>query len=316
MKEPDWYLTKIVFLSAILANAEIPKTSEEYSPFISESSTAISESTTTASDSVRLKFLETQFKKLKAKLAKTDFEKNSRDETTKINEIREGVEKLNESIGELTYKADTVHREVRRTEQNLQSADNGFSGFKQEYEKHRQSFSDDFAKLTTDTESKLLALEDTGVLKATTRDPAKFWAERKRYHKISFIVWAVILLLIAVAGGKTISNFLDTLTDEDGVLDPRRIGFTLLVGSIVLFSMRIVTRITMSHLHLRTEAEERIVMFESYLSLLSQEQLGDKEDRSLVLNALFRPSTTGLIKEDAVSPSVLDLATRVSQNSK
>ena len=38
------------------------------------------------------------------------------------------------------------------------------------------------------------------------------------------------------------------------------------------------------------------------------------QHEGLILNALFRPSTTGLVKDDAVPASVLDLATRVASS--
>ncbi len=63
---------------------------------------------------------------------------------------------------------------------------------------------------------------------------------------------------------------------------------------------------------LASDAAERVVMIKAYVALAREGKLDDSH-RSLILQALFKPSTTGLVKDDAVPASMLDLATRVAQ---
>ena len=93
-----------------------------------------------------------------------------------------------------------------------------------------------------------------------------------------------------------------------------QIGFIFLTGTIILLLLRVLTKIMISHLHLASDAAERVVMIKAYMALAMEGGL-DETHRSLILQALFKPSTTGLIKEDAVPASVLDLATRLTQKS-
>ncbi|HBZ36947.1 MAG TPA: hypothetical protein DEO59_00225 [Balneola sp.] len=54
----------------------------------------------------------------------------------------------------------------------------------------------------------------------------------------------------------------------------------------------------LSNIHLRTDADERRVMILTYLSLLRRENAITEEDRKVILQTLFRPSATGIIKDD------------------
>ncbi len=86
------------------------------------------------------------------------------------------------------------------------------------------------------------------------------------------------------------------------------------VGSVIVFGfwmVRIFVRLALSNRHLATDAEERVVMAKTYLSLLEDERrpVGE-QDRVLVLQALFRPSSTGLVRDDAAPPGGVELITR------
>lgn len=64
---------------------------------------------------------------------------------------------------------------------------------------------------------------------------------------------------------------------------------------------RLSAKIFVSNLHLRTDADERVTMIQTYLALL-REGSGPKEDeRQLVLQTLFRPSKAGFIKDEGPS---------------
>lgn len=75
--------------------------------------------------------------------------------------------------------------------------------------------------------------------------------------------------------------------------------------------VRLASKIFISHLHLQTDAHERITMIQTYLAMLRNDEAVKEEDRNLILQALFRPSPTGYIKDD--SPFVIqDLISKLT----
>jgi hypothetical protein len=56
-------------------------------------------------------------------------------------------------------------------------------------------------------------------------------------------------------------------------------------------------RLWLSAHHLVIDAQERVVMIETYLALIKEGQLDEKE-RALVLTPLFRSSSDGIVKDE------------------
>lgn len=85
------------------------------------------------------------------------------------------------------------------------------------------------------------------------------------------------------------------------------------LGSLAALSFwvgRLLTKLYLSEHHLRLDAEERAVMTTTYLAL-THEQAATQEDKDIILAALFRATTDGLVKDDG--PPDLTLATLLSR---
>lgn len=50
-----------------------------------------------------------------------------------------------------------------------------------------------------------------------------------------------------------------------------------------------------------------------YLSLMEGDQLSGKEDRQLILQALFRPASDGIVKDEGVPFSLAEVLTRTGK---
>ena len=170
-------------------------------------------------------------------------------------------------------------------------------------------------------------------LEVAADDAIKYWDDRQVSHATRATKWQRGLAVVAVLGLFILVCLLRWFHDEyraevantasvsassakSGVVPatsgsgvPWYLGVSLLCGTVFLLGLRVISRVAMSHLHLSNEAEERAVMARTYLTLHKMGEIPN-EQRTLMLQALFRPSTTGLVKDDAVPPSVLDLATR------
>lgn len=64
---------------------------------------------------------------------------------------------------------------------------------------------------------------------------------------------------------------------------------------------RILLRVYLSAHHLATDAEERRTMIMTFLALAKSKSVEEveEEDRQVILTALFRPGSDGIVKDDA-----------------
>ena len=85
----------------------------------------------------------------------------------------------------------------------------------------------------------------------------------------------------------------------------------LLFVTVLFWIGRVMVRIYLSDHHLSIDAKQRATMAETYLGLI-QENVADEKDRNVILTALFRPTTDGIIKDDAAP--ALSLAGLLSGN--
>jgi len=77
--------------------------------------------------------------------------------------------------------------------------------------------------------------------------------------------------------------------------------------SLIIWLLRILLKVTFSNLHLQEEAHEKETMILTYLALINEGAGLNEDDRKLILEAIFRPSTNGLIKDES-NVTLLDLA--------
>ena len=109
-------------------------------------------------------------------------------------------------------------------------------------------------------------------------------------------------------------NYLKEKASKDGTLkDPEFItlmsnyALYFFLISILIWVSRIILKIALSNLHLSEEAREKKTMILTYLALITEGAGLKDDDRKLVLEAIFRPSTNGLIKDES-NVTLLDIA--------
>jgi hypothetical protein len=81
----------------------------------------------------------------------------------------------------------------------------------------------------------------------------------------------------------------------------------------VFFSVwviRILVRLFFSHLHLAADAAERRTMILTYLSMAREGTQFAPDDKTLIVQHLFRTASDGLVKDDAAPPTLIELLTR------
>lgn len=89
------------------------------------------------------------------------------------------------------------------------------------------------------------------------------------------------------------------------------ISFSFLCVALGVWSLRLIARTMLSYMHRHTDAEQRRTMVQTYLALRHKEGAETfKEHSGTILEALFRPTADGLVKDDALPLSYLETLAR------
>ncbi|MBD3831876.1 MAG: hypothetical protein IE910_00775 [Brevundimonas sp.] len=153
---------------------------------------------------------------------------------------------------------------------------------------------------------KLRATDIAFTEKMALKAPVEYWEKKAAKHKVAeekMRGWLRLyfplgfLLLVAMFGG--VGYYL--LTTPKTSLPP---GLTVVASAglataagMLFWLGRLLTKLYLSQHHLRQDAEERATMTTTYLALTEVSAPGDA-DRQIVLNALFRNTSDGIVKEE------------------
>ncbi|MFC4995224.1 DUF6161 domain-containing protein [Rubritalea tangerina] len=165
-----------------------------------------------------------------------------------------------------------------------------------------------------ESEEKIEAWKKAHREEINLKEPVTFWEKRKKTSLISWIVLGLVFVASLCATGAILvaqSNSIYEGLKLGDKIEYWRVAAMLLLGGLAFWFLRIISKIFLSQLHAWSDAQERVTMVQTYLSLLQDEKgLGDN-DRRLILEALFRPSPSGIIKDDGVPPAMFDMISRL-----
>jgi hypothetical protein len=152
--------------------------------------------------------------------------------------------------------------------------------------------------------------------------PVQYWDEKAKSHLYSSI-WIgasclAVAALVAFLIWREVDFFLITGSSGANRHTPEywQYGLIIVTASFLVWPLRILVRMLLSHLHLRADARERVTMVRTYLSLSREGQGLPESDRRLILEALFRPASTGIVRDDAAPASVMQLLSRSSSGDR
>jgi len=328
--EPDWYRSALRKMRKTLKEAAAAEQSE---PAVSTTSSAAENAKASAEkpDEVKreIKSIWKRLEEISGAPEQIDDLKAAISElTTRVGEIsskaaigrfqqmaRDALMEQAETLTRMQKQQSDLQKSLTEMPERIEAAKQSVTDLQGQLESRiSEQFSGVEERLANSREeiNKAVASYEEAVTNALgTHEADQYWETKATGHKKQFKWWAIGAGCLA-AGGLTLAwwlwwCFLREITD----LHPWSVGLAAFTVTVALLILRLLTRIAMSNLHLETEADERIVLMKSYTRLCIDDRL-TPEHRALALHALFRPSTTGLVKEDAVPPSMLDLATRIA----
>jgi hypothetical protein len=175
----------------------------------------------------------------------------------------------------------------------------------------------EFASLYDRTNEQLQAISDTYDQGLALQAPVTFWSRKADEYRKRAIAYSIIFaIMLVIAGGVLAAEIVYWLLPSLRGETDQGLGFLALAtlvttATLVIWPLRIVSKMLLSNMHLETEADQRATMAHTYLALLRQDDGIAKEDRQLMLKTLFRTINTGIIKDDGTPASAVELFTRL-----
>lgn len=213
-------------------------------------------------------------------------------------------------LGEKTTAYDALHRDYSLLTENAKTInETQISDFASAQTERGETF----AKALTEHTESMSAIRKAFREEMGLRAPAEYWeSKRSRHVVLTWITGSLSFIGIAVAAALLFNSIHDLIAKTLPGQAPEtwRLGALALIALFAIWEIRLVVRMFLSNMHLMTDAAERVVMLKTYLALAEAGQLAEKDDRHLILQALFRPTADGFVKDDGVPASVLEMATR------
>lgn len=204
-------------------------------------------------------------------------------------------------------------RRFEEQESKFQEISQRHAGAEKAWKKRHDKLATDFGTMQTSAEEGLNTLKDTYDSFMQLEAPRKYWEKKATSHAEGRKLMAILATISAVLGALGLGTATWHLLPESqstGTIPWRQVGFFVLASTFVLWTIKLLVRLMLSHIHLYEDAKEREVMISTFLALINHQESREglkKEDIALVLAPIFRPSTTGVIKDDGGPQSFGDL---------
>jgi hypothetical protein len=160
--------------------------------------------------------------------------------------------------------------------------------------------------------------------------PADHWADKKRSHIwLSVACAAVLFIYVGLVGVSVLNHFAEVfaayelsiiispLVQQQAINPPLwKLLHTALVTLIFLWGIRIIVRLLLSQIHLATDAHERSMLITTYLAMTHEGKDFTPESEEVMLATIFRPSASGLVKDDGMPFFVDAVSKSISSSGK
>jgi len=218
-------------------------------------------------------------------------------ELSTLNELRATYTKLNEELKQQIQDNEELHEKTTIEFRSLVGDLNG--KFTSLFDTSKKTLED-----ITNTYDKKLALKSS-VSYWTTK------ADRHRNFSIGFgFLFVLSLVFVGYLYFQEIYPLLKDFPPDKSI--PYWVLALILITAVVsIWIIRLIVRVLLSHIHLQRDASERSTMLLTYLALLREGEGLKEDDKKLILQSLFRPSVSGIIKDDAIPSGMYDIITKL-----
>lgn len=136
--------------------------------------------------------------------------------------------------------------------------------------------------------------------------PVQYWIENVKHHKDLAFKFGLSSVLLSILIFLPIGFVAwEILAGEQIIWG--KVGVVAFTTSLAIWLIRVLVRMYLSHNHMQMNSQERVVMTKAYLALISEGGASSDEERNLILQAIFRPVSTGIITDDASPHNIIEL---------
>lgn len=214
----------------------------------------------------------------------------------------------------------TYQKEIDRAEHLNKSAEGLIDSWKTtvseqsaELKEHKENFQASFDQSMSKTNEELERLTKTYDDKLALHAAVQYWKLQHKSHNKKATIFGLCLIAAVIIAVGGIIMFSATFLDQS--IKDIHISRLLTAGVLTSFGVwivKILSNLYMSHLHLATDAQERRTMMHTYLALIRKGQGPKDDERQLILQTLFRPSSSDMVKNDTGPASMVDMLNRIS----
>lgn len=225
--------------------------------------------------------------------------------------FKKAVETWSRELAEFKARYEAQEAKFQEISDRHQAADDAWAS-------RSEQMAEAFSGMRTEKEADLNALKSTFETHMQLKGPLIYWRGKRREHTIGKkrMAWASgisgVLGAAAIAGAAYL--FLPKETASE-TIPWRNIGLFLFISTFVLWLVRLFVKLMLSHIHLAADAREREVMISTFMALMRRQEGREgveKMDLALVLAPIFKPSTTGVIKDDGGPTTLTDFISRLA----
>lgn len=222
-------------------------------------------------------------------------------------------ESLNKKISELENKNYELIGQISELKNMYEKRENEFSQVSEVLEKSK-TLESEFDN------AKEAVLKNIELKQATTyweEQAEKYDKKYKFYFKTNIgigVALIIITFLLINFTGLFITNISDSadkkITETISQIAHSASFFNYIIfimfTTIMVWMMKILVKIMLSNYHLAVDANERVIMINTYLVLLEDGKGFEENDRKVILDNIFRQTNHGIIK-DETSVTMADL---------
>lgn len=228
-----------------------------------------------------------------------------------VTAIESGLAGTDATLGALTRSAEALTARAAQTQNELTRALEDFSSRAQEVvaeaqneaTQQRDSAAEEWDTFKANFKGEFETERDYYRKEMALAEPVTYWRDVSITHRKWARAWGAIFgallagsLALLVGYAEGIKAFL--VPSVTNGFDFGRLAYAIAVGSVGFWGLRMVARVFLSHYHRAADADERRTMAMTFLALRRQDHIKD-DQLDLVLGPLFRPGTTGIVKDDA-----------------
>ena len=218
---------------------------------------------------------------------------------------------IEELLDELSSKVTNVNAISLQLNNDVKQAEKTFaeqkSNIEVQFKELLSSTKNQIESNVEEAQAKLKQIENTYDEKLALQSGVRYWKTKAESHLQSSWIFGILSFGVGSVAGLGIYFTMDKLIGAAKLSDVQfwQLSMIALEAIFGVWLTRVFIRIYLSNMHLLSDAKERRVLLLTYLALLRKGGLQPAE-QNLILSSLFRPTATGIIRDDAAPPFIAE----------